>query len=118
MLHIAEKVVIIAERLIAGDICELIENIGATGYTVIPAAGKGSGSNRARSDRFTLVDDFANVKIEIIVPHREMAETIIESVTEQFFTDYSGISYIEDVKILRVQKFVKSSTGLSERKTT
>ena len=52
-----------------------------------------------------MVDAFANVKIEVITASREMAEQIAEKVAAQYFENYSGVTYLEEVEILRVHKF-------------
>jgi len=106
-LYSAEKLVIITEKLICDAICEIITDAGATGYTLTPAGGKGSRNKRSTSDRATVIDDFSNVKIEVIVNNKAMAEEIVEQVAERFFVNYSGIAYVEDVGILRQFKFEK-----------
>ncbi|MCD8509523.1 MAG: hypothetical protein LRY73_06315 [Bacillus sp. (in: Bacteria)] len=104
-LHKAEKVVIITEKLILKGVCEIIEACGATGYTIVAAGGKGSRNVRSTSDRALVIEDFANVKIEVIVKYKTMAETIMEQVAAKYFENYSGITYVEEVEILRPKKF-------------
>lgn len=104
-LHVAEKVVIITEKIIAKGVCEIIEACGATGYTIVPAGGKGSRNMRSTPGRASVVSDFDNIKIEIIVNDYNMAEAIMDQVKDTYFTNYSGITYLEDIKILRPEKF-------------
>lgn len=104
-LHQAEKVVIITEKIIAKGVCGIIEACGATGYTLVAAGGKGSRNMRSTSERASVVEDFANVKIEVIVNNKAMAEAIMNQVTEKYFRNYSGITYMEYVEILRPAKF-------------
>ena len=104
-LHRAEKVVIITEKMIANGVCEILEACGATGYTIVAAGGKGSRNVRSTSDRASVIDEFANVKIEVIVNEIAMAEAIMNQVASKYFENYSGITYIEDVQILRPGKF-------------
>lgn len=104
-LHRAEKVVIITEKMIANGVCEILEACGATGYTIVAAGGKGSRNVRSTSDRASVIDEFANVKIEVIVNEKAMAEAIMDQVAGKYFENYSGITYIEDVQILRPGKF-------------
>ena len=99
----AKKVVIITEKLIADKVAKLIEACGAKGYTVTAAGGKGS--RGVRSDRGGASDAFVNVKFEIIVASADMANEITDTVAETLFDNYSGITYLEDVEILRPQKF-------------
>jgi nitrogen regulatory protein PII len=106
-LHTAEKVVIITEKIISKGVCEIIEACGATGYTIVAAGGKGSRNMRSTTERASVVDDFANIKIEIIVNSYTMAECIMDAVKKKYFHNYSGITYLEDIKILRPEKFHK-----------
>lgn len=100
----ASKVVIITEKLILPKVAELIEAAGAGGYTVTPAGGKGSRGVRS-TNRANVVDEFGNVKIEVIVGDRDAANRIADEVAERFFENYSGITYLEEVEILRPYKF-------------
>ncbi|ASP39271.1 hypothetical protein CHH28_11550 [Bacterioplanes sanyensis] len=104
-LHPAEKVVVITEKLIVKGVVEIIEAAGAKGYTIIAAGGKGSHAFRATSERAAVVDDFSDVKIEVVVNDKSMAEAIMTKITETYFTDYSGITYIEYIEVLRPSKF-------------
>lgn len=104
--HKVSKVVIITEKIIAEPICAMIEKTVATGYTLSNVAGKGSRDIRSSNDGTNLVGEFANVKIEIIVKNKSVAEEIIEKVNKKYFQNYSGIAFIEEVEILRLHKFV------------
>lgn len=104
-LYHAKKLVIITEKLIAKHVCKIIDSHGATGYTVMAAGGKGSRNMRSTPDRASIVEDFANVKIEVIVAEKSTAEAIMEEVNQNYFTNYSGITYLEEVEILRPKKF-------------
>ena len=104
-LHPAEKVVIITEKVIAKNVCEIIDNCGATGYTTMRAGGKGSHNVHKSPDYASVVEDLTTIKIEIIAHDRAMAEKIMTTVTEKFFNNYSGITYLEKVEVLRAEKF-------------
>ena len=104
MHHKATKVVIITENLILSKVTDLIESEGARGYTITPTGGKGSRGIRSTS-RASVVDEFSNVKIEVITSNRESAGRIADRVAEEFFENYSGITYLEEVEILRPHKF-------------
>lgn len=105
MFHKAIKVIIITERIISEKICDLIEQCGATGYTLVAASGRGSRDKRSRTDCGSVMEDFANIKIEVIVHDKQMAETITEQVVRDYFDNYCGITYVEEVEIMRPQKF-------------
>lgn len=104
MTHKATKIVIITEKLIVEGVTTIIEEAGASGYTMVQAAGKGSRGVRS-SGRPAVVDAFANVKIEVITATRAMAEQIADKVAARYFENYSGITYLEEVEILRPHKF-------------
>ncbi len=104
MTHKATKTVIITEKLILDGVIRIIEEAGAGGYTVTVAGGKGSRNVRPAGGTH-VVDAFTNVKIEVITSSREMGDKIAEAVLERYFQNYSGITYIEDVEVLRPQKF-------------
>jgi nitrogen regulatory protein PII len=104
MTHGATKIVIITEKLLLAKVAKVVETAGATGYTVVAAGGKGSRGVRS-TNRAAVVDEFGNVKIEVITSDREKALRIADEVAERFFGDYSGITYLEPVEILRPGKF-------------
>ncbi len=104
MIHKAEKIVIITEKVILEGVVEIINEAGATGYTVVNAGGKGSRGIRTQS-RAQVVDALRNVKIEVICSSLEQAEEIAEKVSAKYFKNYSGITYLEEVQILRPGKF-------------
>ena len=104
MTHSATKVIIITEKIILDHVTKLIEHAGCSGYTVIACGGKGSRGIRT-SGPAAIVDDFSNIKIEVVTMNRETAEKIAHQIAESFFENYSGITYIETVEILRPHKF-------------
>ncbi len=104
MSHQATKVVIITEKIIAGKVAQMIEECGGQGYTITAAGGKGSRGVRRQQEN-TLFDTSANVKIEIITGDSQIAEKIAQQVADEYFSNYAGITYLEDVRILRPQKF-------------
>lgn len=104
MTHKAKKVVIITEKVIVDRVLKIVEDAGATGYTVSAVGGKGSRNVRSE-DRPKIVDALSNVQIEAIVGADDVANRIAEEVADTFFTNYSGITYLEDVEILRPHKF-------------
>lgn len=104
MTHVATKVVIITEKLIQDGVTRIIEEMGGRGYTITPASGKGSRNIRS-SGRPAVVDAFSNIKIEVITGSRDTGTRIAEAVTDRYFSNYSGITYIEEVEIVRRERF-------------
>ena len=104
-MYAATKVVIITERSILDGVAELLEAHGATGYTYTSAGGKGSRGKRRIDRAPQIAGILENVKIEVIVPDHTIAERITDAVLETYFDNYSGITYVEPVEILRPGKF-------------
>ncbi|MCT7960180.1 hypothetical protein NG799_10055 [Laspinema sp. D1] len=105
MAQKASKLVIVTEKVLLKKVAKIIEDAGATGYTVVPAGGKGSRGVRS-SGQPTVSDAFSNVKFEVLTPNRDMAVKISDEVAAQFFDDYSGIAYICDVmEVLHAHTF-------------
>jgi nitrogen regulatory protein PII len=102
----ASKLVIVTEKVLLNKVAKIIEEAGATGYTVMPAGGKGSRGVRSPG-RPTVGDTFSsNVKFEILTPNRDMAVKISDEVAAQFFDDYSGMAYVCDVmEVLHAHTF-------------
>jgi nitrogen regulatory protein PII len=105
MTQKASKLVIVTEKLLLKKIAKIIEQCGATGYTVVEAGGKGSRNVRS-SGQPNVSDTTVNIKFEILTPSREMAVQISDEVAAQFFENYSGITYICDgMEVLHAHKF-------------
>ena len=100
----AIKLVIVTEKLLLKKISKIIDEAGATGYTVLSASGKGSRNVRS-SGQPTVGESFSNIQIEVLTPTREMALTISDTVAREFFEDYSGIAYICNAEILSAHNF-------------
>ena len=105
MTQKAAKLVIVTEKLLVKKIAKIIDEAGATGYTLVEAGGQGSRNVRS-SGRSTITEFNKNVKFEVLTPNREMAVQISDEVAAQFFDDYSGIAYLCDVmEVLHAHKF-------------
>lgn len=100
----ANKLVIVTEKLLLKKIGRIIDEAGATGYTVVEAGGEGSRNVRS-SGRPTVSEEFSNIKIEVLTDSRDMAMKISNEVSTQFFDDYSGIAYICAAEVLSAHKF-------------
>lgn len=105
MTQKASKLVIVTEKILQEKVAKIIDEAGATGYTVVAAGGKGSRGVRS-SGQPSVGDAFSNVKFEVLTPNRDMAVKIADEVAAQFFDNYSGISYVCDVmEVLYAHKF-------------
>ena len=104
MTQQASKLVIVTEKLLLSKIAKIIDEAGATGYTVVAAGGKGSRNVRS-SGQPTVSDTYSNIKIEVLTPNRDMAVKISDEVAAKFFDDYSGIAYLCDIEVLHAHMF-------------
>jgi len=100
----AKKLVIITEKLLLKKIAQIIDDAGATGYTVLETGGKGSRNVRS-SGQPSVSDTNSNIKFEVLTETRDMALKISDRVAAEFFDDYSGIAYICDAEVLYAHKF-------------
>ena len=100
----ASKLVIITEKLLLKKIANIIDEAGATGYTVIETGGKGSRNVRSAGQP-SVSDTQANIKFEVLTENRDIALKISDRIALEFFDDYSGIAYICDAEVLYAHKF-------------
>lgn len=92
-------VTIITERILRDDIVEKVKELGAKGYTLTDTTGEGSRGIRA-SDW-----EGENVKIEVVVS-RDIGNAIIDFISEQYFENYSVITYAYPVRVVRGDKYI------------
>lgn len=92
-------VTIVAERILRDRIVEEIRRLGARGYTLTEASGEGSRGVRAHEW------EGPDVKVETVVSP-EVAERILAHVAEQYFEYYAVIAYVQDVTVVRGDKYV------------
>ena len=104
MTQQASKLVIVTEKVLLKKIARIIDEAGATGYTVVDAGGKGSRNVRS-SGQPSVSDNFSNIKLEVLTRNRDLALKISDEVAAQFFDDYSGIAYLCDAEVLHAHKF-------------
>jgi len=72
MVHNATRVTIIAERLLEKRITDIINNAGASGYTLLDGSGKGQrGTHLSKGP--AVINSFSILKIEFITLERSVA---------------------------------------------
>ncbi|OKH23166.1 P-II family nitrogen regulator [Chroogloeocystis siderophila] len=104
MTQQASKLVIVTEKLLLKQIAKIIDEVGATGYTVVPAGGKGSRNERT-SGQPIVSDTYSNIKIEVLTANRDIALKIADEIAVKFFDDYSGIAYLCEAEVLHAHQF-------------
>jgi hypothetical protein len=90
---------IVTEALLERELLAEFEALGVRGYTITDARGKGS--------RGTRQSDWAqegNVRIEIVC-EPALAERVAARLRERFYDHYAMILYLQDVSVLRPDKF-------------
>lgn len=100
----AKKLVIVAEKVLLKKIAAIIEESGASGYTVVETGGKGSRNVRS-SGHPSVSDTTSNIKFEVLTPDRIMAQNIANQVAGKFFTDFAGMIYLCDAEVLYGESF-------------
>jgi len=96
----AKKVVIVTESYISDEIILALQKLGVSGYTMMGATGKGERGLRLGNGVSSL---YKNVKMEVITS-ADIAEKIIDKVMNDFFVNYAGIIYLEDVEVVQAKK--------------
>ncbi len=97
--HARKLLTIVTEAAVEHRLTEEIERLGAPGYTVTDARGKGD-----RGIRDAHSEMAANVRIETIVDE-SVVDSIIVHLKEHYFANYAIICFVSDVEVLRPAKF-------------
>lgn len=92
-------VTIVTEAALESTLLADIEGLGAHGYTVTDARGKGS-----RGVRGGAWGASTNIRVEIVCDDAT-ALRIINHVKDRYYSDYAMILYAQDVDVLRPDKF-------------
>lgn len=92
-------VTIVTERILGDRLLRTLETLGAKGYTLTKASGKGSRGVRASEW------EGPDVRIETLVS-RDVADAIVAHIAENFFEHYAVIVYVQDADVVRGDKYV------------
>jgi hypothetical protein len=92
-------VTIITESAIESRLLEDFDHLGAKGYTILEARGRGSHGARA-SDW----DQNMNLQIELICTGG-VASAIAEHCQKVYSDNYALVLYVSDVQVFRPEKF-------------
>lgn len=90
---------VFTEAAIESALLRDLDQLGARGYTVSDARGRGS-----RGVRDAAWQEAANIRVEVICS-RERAENILTHLQARYYTNYAMVAFVHDVEILRPQKF-------------
>ena len=92
-------VTIVTEAALERSLVGELETLGVRGFTITDARGKGS--------RGTRQSDWAqggNIRVEVICDPA-LADRIADRVRERFYDHYAMILFMQDVGVLRSDKF-------------
>lgn len=92
-------VTIVTERILEDRLLRAIEALGAQGYTLTQATGRGSRGVRASEW------EGPDTRIETLVSPA-VAEAIVEHVAERYFEHYAVIVFVQDAEVVRGDKYV------------
>ncbi len=92
-------VTIVTEAALESSLATDIEKLGAHGYTITDARGKGG-----RGDRNARWSTSANIRIEIVCDSK-VSKAIATHLKQHYYENYAMILYINDVDVLRPEKF-------------
>jgi nitrogen regulatory protein PII len=90
---------IITESALERVLVEEIERLGAHGFTITEARGKGR-----RGPRDATWDKSSNIRIEIVCDELT-AQSIANNLQAHYYEHYGMILFMSDVAVLRPEKF-------------
>ena len=90
---------IVTEAALEETLVRDIEILGARGYTITDARGKGG-----RGLRDATWAPHANIRLEVLCS-ADTALAICTALRERYYDNYSMVMYVGDVDVLRPQKF-------------
>jgi nitrogen regulatory protein PII len=100
MQHYTRRMVtIVTEAALERALVAELEALGVKGFTITDARGKGSRGTR-QSD---WVQE-GNIRVEVICDPA-LADRIAEHVRDKFYANYAMILFLQDVSVLRSDKF-------------
>lgn len=97
--HTRKLLTIITESALERVLVEEIERLGAHGFTITEARGKGH-----RGPRDATWDKSSNIRIEIVCDELT-AQSIANSLQAHYYEHYGMILFMSDVAVLRPEKF-------------
>jgi len=97
--QVRRLVTIVTEAALEQRLIEDIESLGATGYTLTEARGKGH-----RGFRQGAWEQNANIRLEVVCDDA-VANAIVEHMRATYYNDYAMILFATDVDVLRPEKF-------------
>ena len=98
-MHQRKLLTIIAESVLEHQLTDMLKKLGASGYTICDARGRGS-----RGVRSADWASSGNIRIEVVCGE-VLAVSIEEYLFKHYYNDYAIIAFLSDVTVLRPEKF-------------
>ena len=92
-------VTIVTERILEDRLLRALTDLGASGYTLTQATGRGSRGVRASEW------EGPDTRIEALVSP-EVADAVVAHVAGAYFEHYAVILYVQDAEVVRGEKYV------------
>lgn len=92
-------ITIICESTLEEDLTTAFSKLGASGYTVTDARGKGAHGLRDGS-----WPENANIRIEVLCDE-PIASRILDLLVDHYYEHYTLVTFVGDVGVLRAAKF-------------
>ena len=92
-------VTIVTERILEDRMTRMLDELGAKGYTLTQATGKGSRGVRASEW------EGPDTRIETLVSP-EVADRLVAHIAEKYFEHYAVIVYVQDADVVRGDKYI------------
>ena len=90
---------VICEAALEKKLVADLDHLGAPGWTLSEARGRGS-----RGVRSAEWDTESNIRLEVIC-NRDLAERIAEHLQVRYYDNFAMVSYLAEVEVLRPEKF-------------
>jgi nitrogen regulatory protein PII len=90
---------IICEAALEARLIKDLELLGAPGWTISDARGRGS-----RGVRNAGWANDGNIRVEVVCTH-DLAERAAHTIQQRYYDNYAMICYLSEVEVLRPQKF-------------
>jgi nitrogen regulatory protein PII len=97
--HTRTLLTVICEAALEKKLVTDLEQLGAPGWTISDARGRGG-----RGVRSAGWDTDGNIRVEVICS-REVAERIAEHLQARYYEHFAMVCYLAEVAVLRPEKF-------------
>lgn len=97
--HTRKLLTVVTEAALENSLIRDLDRLGAHGYTIVDARGKGS-----RGVRNASWDASGNIRIEVVCDE-QTAHTIAAHLQAHYYDDYAMVLFMSDIEVLRPEKF-------------